>query len=147
MADQKMGFEGLIYYGATPGTLAATRIPETRDMSETFATDKGNTTVREADGSGNPLKPIETESVTVLKYQFDFQVLNVPGNAVIAALIAASFAGNAIAFRTKDFATGKGYDGDVILEHKLGVSLRGEQTLDFTAKPSRDGGRRPQFYV
>lgn len=148
MADQKMSFEGLAYYGtvgSTPG--AGGLIPETRDMSMTFTSEKGSTTVREVDGSGNPVVPVETENVTVLKWQFDFQTLNVPGNAIIAALLAASFAGTPIALRTKDFASGKGYDGDVILEHKQGLSLRGEQTLDFTAKPTRAGGRRPQFYV
>jgi len=147
MAEQKQGWEGRIFYGGTPGVEATTPIPETRDMSETFDTDKGNTTVREVDGGGNPLRPVETESVTVLKYQFDFQTLNVPGNAVIAALLAASYTGSAIAFRSKDYAAGKGVDCDMILSHKLGLSLRGEQTLDFTAKPTRDGGRRPRFYV
>jgi hypothetical protein len=148
MADQKMSFEGLIYYGTVgsrPG--AGGLIPETRDMSMTYSTDKGNTTVRAVDGSGNPLIPIETENVTVRKWQFDFQTLNVPENAIIAALLAASFAGTPIAFRTKDYAAGKGFDGDVILEHKQGISLRGEQTLDFTAKPTRAGGRLPDFYV
>jgi hypothetical protein len=65
----------------------------------------------------------------------------------IAALLAASYAGEPVALRTKDSAAGKGYDGDVILEHKQGMSLGGEQTLDFTAKPTRSAGRRPQLYV
>jgi hypothetical protein len=144
MADneQKMAFEGLIYYGVK-GATAATLIPETRDMSMTFATDKGNTTTRQDDGS----VPIETERVTVRKFQFDFQTLNNPTNAVIAALLAASFAGTPVAFRSKDFTTGKGYDGDVILEHKHGLSLRGEQTLDFTAKPTKSAGRNPTLWT
>lgn len=140
--EQKMGFEGLIYYGVA-GSTAATLIPETRDMSMTFSTDKGNTTARNADGS----VPIETERVTVRKFQFDFQVLNVPDNAVIAALLAASFAGTPVAFRSKDYAAGKGYDGDVVLEHKNAQTLRGEQAIDFTAKPTRSAGRVPVLYV
>lgn len=145
MADQKMGFEGLTYYGPA-GTTAPTEVPETRDCTITYSTDKGNTTVKET-VAGVPVIPIETENVTIRKWQYDFNALNVPGNAVIAALLAASFAGTPIALRLKDFATGKGYDGDVILEHKDGKPLRGEQTLDFTAKPTRAGGRRPQLYV
>lgn len=145
MADQKMGFEGLTYYGPA-GTTAPTEVPETRDCTITYSTDKGNTTVKVTSG-GTPQIPIETENVTIRKWQYDFNVLNVPGNAVIAALLAASFAGTPIALRLKDFAAGKGYDGDVILEHKDGKPLRGEQTLDFTAKPTRAGGRTPQLYV
>lgn len=149
MADQLMAFEGQIFMGAVGATSFPTGsvIPETRDKSMTFATDKGNTTVTEVDESGNSLIPIETENVTVLKWQFDFQTLNVPSNGIIAQLLAASFTGTPIGFRTKDKKAGKGYLGDVILEHKQGLSMRGEQTLDFTAKPTRAGGRRPQFYV
>lgn len=147
MADQKMGFEGSAYYGGTPGVEATTPIPETRDMTETFDADEGDTTVREYDGGGNPLIPVETAAKTKLKWGFDFQTLNVPGNAVIAAMLAASYAGTAIAFRTKDFAAGKGFNGDVTLKHKFTRSLSGEQTIDWTCKPTRAGGRRPEFYV
>jgi hypothetical protein len=145
--EQSMGFEGSCYMGTLGATNPNTYIPETRDMSYDFTTDKGNTTVREADGSGNPLIPIETEANTVLKWQFSFQTLHVPNNATLAALLAHSYAGTPLAFRTKDKQAGKGYLGDVIIEHKHTKTLRGEQAIDWTVKPSRAGGRRPQFYV
>lgn len=143
--EQKMGFEGLTLYGVA-GATATNVVPETRDCTITYATDKGNTTVKNAPG-GTPVIPIETERVTVRKWQYDFNILNVPGNAIVAALLAASFAGTPIALRLKDFVAGKGYDGDVILEHKHGKPLRGEQTLDFTCKPTRSAGRDPQLYI
>lgn len=141
MAEQKMGFEGLVYTG-TANAEATTPIPETRDMAYTLDLDYGDTTARSPDGS----LPIETGEPTCRKWSFDFQALNVPGDAVVAGLIAASFAGTVIALRTKDFVSGKGYNGDVTLTHKLGMSLKGEQTLDFTAKPSRRH-RMPVLYV
>lgn len=144
MADneQKMGYEGIPYYGVK-GTTATTPIPETRDMSITFSTEKGATKTREPDGS----IPIGTERVTGRNWQFDVQVLNVPTDAVVVAMLAAAYAGEPIALRLKDHAAGKGYDGDVTLEFKHGMSLNGEQTLDFTCKPTRSAGRRPQLYV
>ncbi|WP_254512855.1 hypothetical protein [Anatilimnocola floriformis] len=140
--EQKMGFEGQIFYGVA-GNTAGSLIPETRDMSMTYSTDKGNTTARNAAGT----IPIETERVTTRKWQFDFNMLSVPGNEVQAAILAASYAGSPIAFRSKDFAAGKGYDGDVIIEHKLGKPLRGEQTYDVTVKPTRSAGREPVLYT
>ncbi len=145
--SQKMGFEGCSYYGATVGVEATTPIPETRDMAETFDHDNGDTTVREYDGSGNPLIPIETGAKTKLKWGFTFQTLNVPDNAVIAALLAASYAGTPFAFRTKDHKNGKGYNGDAIIKHNFTRSLTGEQVIDWTVSASRAGNRRPQFYV
>jgi len=143
MAEQKMGYEGLIYYGAA-GTTAGTLIPETGDMSITFDIETGDTTTRNADGS----IPIETSQTTGRKWSMDFNCLNVPGNAVIAALLAASFTGTPIAFRDKDYVSGKGYDGDVIVSHKSGRPLKGQQTIDFTVRPTKAGGRPiPSLYV
>lgn len=136
--EQKMGFEGLIYYGAA-GSTAGSLIPETRDMTINFDTEDGDTTSRQADG----LPPIEAGQVTVRKWSMDFGMNVVPGNSIQAAIVAAAYAGNPIAFRSKDFATGKGYDGDVIVKFKHGQPLKGEQSLDFTVRPTKQGGRWP----
>lgn len=73
-------------------------------------------------------------------------MLNKDDDTILAALLAASYAGVPVALCTKDKANGKGYDGDVILKHKHGKPLRGEQTFEFTAEPNSDQ-RAPQLYV
>lgn len=138
----RMGFEGLAFYGPA-GAEATSPIPETRDMSVDYGTTKGNTIVREPDGS----IPNQTENVTARAWSFSLQVLNDSSDAIITAMLAASYVGSPIALRTKDHAAGKGFNGDVILEHKHGKNLAGEQVIDFTAKPTRQAGRRPQYYV
>lgn len=142
MGVTKMGFEGIAYYGVA-GSTAATAITDSADISETFEVEKGNTTVR--GNSSSP--PIETEDVTVRKYSVEITMLNRSTDTVLEALRVAAAAGTPVALRMKDYAAGKGFDGDVTLSMTHGKPLRGEQTIQFTATPTRQSGRDPQLYV
>jgi len=137
----KMGFEGLIYYGAA-GSTASTALTNTRDVSITLDSEDGDTTVR-GDGSS---PPIETTRVTKLKWSCEFTMLMKTADAELEALQVAAAAGNPVALRMKDHSSGKGFDGDVTLTCRDGKPLNGEQTKQFTAKPNGES-RTPQLYV
>lgn len=141
MASKKMGFEGLAYYGVA-GSTAATLLTNTRDMAYNLATDKGDTTVR-GDGTA---PPIGTSRVTRRNFTITFNMVNKEGDTALEAMRVAAYAGTPVAIRMKDYASGKGYDGDVILECDHGKPLGGEQTYDFTAEPN-DDLRTPLPYV
>lgn len=142
MANQKMGFEGLLYYG-TAGTTAATLLENCKDITVTREVEKGNTTVR---GDGT-VAPIETEHVTVRKIQIEFVMLNDSTDTALAALRTASANATAVALRGKDHSSGKGPDGDFTLSESQPWPLNGEQVITFTATPTRGSGRTPQTYV
>src|SRR5687767_4149335 len=141
MPVKKMGFEGEIFYGPA-GTTGPTKITNSRDITETFDTGEGETTVR---GVGTS-PPIETSRVTSRKYGIEWQMVYKSDDTTLLALIAAAVAGNPVAIRTKSFATGKGYDGDMNVKYKHGKPLKGEQTLDFSGTPN-DDSRDPQLDV
>jgi hypothetical protein len=136
-----MGFEGLFYYGAA-GSTASTQITNSRDITESFATDKGSTTIR-GDGSAAPLK---TSRVTGRDYNLKWQSVYKSDDTTLLALIAAAVAGTPVALRTKSYSSGLGVDADFILEFENGKPLAGEQTLDFTATLN-DDNRAPQLNV
>lgn len=140
MAD-KMGFQGKIFYGVA-GATATNEITNSRDINYPYSTTKGNTTVR-GDGS---LPPPDTQSVTRRVATIDWTMINKTTDANLPALLAAAYAGTPVAIRTKDYAAGKGFDGDVVLDVTHGKPLDGEQTYQFTATPNGDL-RAPQFYV
>lgn len=142
MGVTKMGFEGLIYIG-TAGSTAATQITDRADVNITTDADKGNTTIA---GDGSSI-PIETEDVTVLKWSCDITMLVRSTDTTLETLRAAANAGTPIALRMKDYSAGKGFDGDVTFSATHGKPLRGEQTIQFTATPTRQSGRTPQLYV
>lgn len=138
---KRMGFEGKIYYGAQ-GSTAATEITNSRDITESFGTGKGETTTR-GDGSA---PPIETFQVTSRTYSIKWQMTEKSDDTTLAALKAAAVAGTPVAIRTKSYSSGTGIDMDVILEVENGKPYKGEATLDFTGTPN-DDNRTPQFNV
>ena len=141
MAKARMGWEGKIFYGGA-GSTATQEIEQSRDINYEFDTDDGDTTVR---GAGTA-PPIETGSVTARKASITWQMPNRDSDTILTALLTAAFLGNPVALRTKDKAAGKGYDGDAIIKVKHAKPLRGEQMLEFSAKPN-DDNRAPQLYV
>lgn len=141
MPVKKMGFEGEIYYG-TAGSTAATKITNSQDITYTLDIEEGATTVR---GSGSSV-PINTSRVTALTASIQWTSLVKSDDTSIEALRVAAMSGAPVAIRTKDYAAGKGFDGDCILSVTHGKPLKGEQTLQFTAKPN-DDNRTPQLYV
>jgi len=141
MAQKKMGFEGKIFYGAA-GSTASAEITNSRDISYNMDAEKADTTTR-GDGSG---PSIVTERVVALPVSIEWTMLNKVGDTSLEALRVAAYAGLPVAIRTQDHASGKGYDGDVVLSVSHGVPYRGEQTYQFTATPN-DDQRTPQTYV
>lgn len=142
MANQKMGFEGLLYYGVA-GSTASTLITNCKDITVSRDVERGNTTVR-GDGS---VAPIETEQVTIRKLSIEFTMLNDSTDATLESLRAAVAAGSEVALRGKDYSAGKGPDADFTLSQSDPWTLNGEQAITFTATPSRGSGREPQIYV
>lgn len=137
----KMGFEGLAYYGVK-GSTAATLISNRVDLTFDVDPQMAPTTVA---GAGTS-PPVETEGVATIKWSATLKMKNVASDAVLAALRTAAASGNAVAIRLKDYAAGKGYDGDVNVKETFGGNLNGEQTFDFTFTPNGQL-RVPQLYI
>lgn len=137
-----MGFEGLIYEGA-PGAEGTNLIQNSRDITYGFDHGKGNTTVRGA-GTSPPMK---TERVTERVASIEFEMTVKEGDTILTSLLTAAYAGTPRAIRTKHKTSGKGFDGDCTLTVSHGKPLAGEQTLRFTATPTRESGREPNPYV
>lgn len=127
----KMGFEGLAYYGVK-GSTASTLISNRVDMS--FDTDPQMATTTVAGAGTSP--PVETEGVATIKWSATLKMKNVAGDAVLVALRTAAAAGVPVALRMKDYAAGKGCDGDVNVKETFSGNLNGEQTYDFTFTPN-----------
>lgn len=137
----KMGFEGLAYQGmkgSTAGTLITNRVDITFDVDPQMAP----TTVA---GAGTA-PPVETEGVATVKWSATIKMKNVASDGVLSALRTAAAAGGAVALRLKDYASGKGYDGDCNVKESFGGNLNGEQTFDFTFTPNGIL-RAPQLYA
>lgn len=142
MANQKMGFEGILYYGA-PGSTAATQITNCKDITISRDVERGNTTVR----GDSSVAPIETEHVTLRKLQVEFTMLNDSTDTTLEALRVAVATGAGVALRGKDYSSGKGPDADFTLSQSDPWTLNGEQAITFTAVPTRAYGRAPEIYV
>lgn len=137
-----MGFEGILFYGP-PGATATQQITNCKDISVTRDVERGNTTVR----GQSLIAPIETEHVTLLKLQIEWGMLNDSTDTILEALRVAAATGAGVAIRGKDHSSGKGPDGDFTLSQSDPWPLAGEQTITFTAIPTRAHGRAPQIYV
>lgn len=137
----KMGFEGLAYYGVK-GSTAATLIRNRVDVSFDVDPQMAPTTVA---GAGTS-PPVETEGVATIKWSCTIKMKNVAGDAVLLALRTAAASGGQVALRLKDYASGKGFDGDCNVKETFGGNLNGEQTFDFTFTPN---GllRAPSLYI
>lgn len=142
MANQKMGFEGLLYYG-TAGSTASTLIENCKDITITRDVERGDTTVR----GDSTVAPIETQHVSMRKLQIEFTMLNDSTDSTLEALRVAVAAGTEVALRGKDYSSGKGPDADFTLSQSDPWPLNGEQAITFTAIPTRGAGRTPQIYV
>jgi hypothetical protein len=136
-----MGYEGKFYYG-TAGATANLLVENVVDLNYDKDPERGNTTIR-GDGSA---PPIVTSRVTGLKPTITWKMINRTADAALTAFRAAAATGAALALRTKDHSTGKGFDGDMTLSEKEGQPLHGEQTFEFTAEATREL-RQPQLYV
>ena len=141
MANQKMGFEGILYYG-TAGSTASTQLTNCKDITIGGDVERGDTTVR---GSGST-PPVKSSSVTSVALTIEFTMLNDSTDASLEALKVAAAAGTPVALRGKDYSSGKGPDADFNLSVSKPWPLNGEQVVTFTAEADR-GSREPTVYT
>jgi hypothetical protein len=137
-----MGFEGIAYYGAA-GSTASNQITNRRDINYKTTPDKGDTTVA-GDGTAPPVK---TSRVTAIGVSLDITMLDKTNDPILDAFKVAATSGTPIAMRLKSHKTGKGFDGDVILDMEEGAPMNGEKTVKFTCEPTDEGGRQPKLLV
>lgn len=137
----KMAYEGQIFIG-TAGSTASGQLVNFTDANVNLETEMGDTTVT-GDGSAPPIK---TERVTQRSPGGDFTMLNKTGDTLLQTLLTAVYAGAPVALREKDYAAGKGFDGDVNLKVSKGRPFNGNQTLQFTWT-ANDELRAPSLYV
>ena len=142
MANVKMGFEGMLYYGAA-GSTGSTLVENVKDITLNLDVERGDTTVR-GDSSAPPIK---TEDVTSRMAGIEWGMINDATDTALTALMTAAAAGTGIALRLKDHSSGKGPDADFTLSVSHSKPLNGEQLITFTASPSRSYGRAPQRWV
>lgn len=133
MANKKMGFEGKAYYG-TAGSTASTELANTRDIKVPIKLEKGETTVRGT--SGVPKK--SSRATCVDMDGIEITMVNHVGDASLEAMKQAAASGDPIALRLKDYSSGKGFDGDVIVEVDKEWPLKGEQLIRFSCAPNDD---------
>lgn len=141
-ANQKMGFEGILYYG-TAGSTASTQLTNVRDITITRDVERGDTTVRGT--SAGP--PIKTSHVSTRAVNIEVTMLNDSTDASLEAMRVAAAEGYAVALRGKDYASGKGPDGDYTMSESEPWPLNGEQVVTFTCEPTRAHGRDPISYT
>lgn len=140
MAD-KMGFEGILYYGAA-GSTASTQLTGCRDIKFELKTTKGDTMRR----GTSTTAPTATSAVTGFECVLEFDIMNDTSDTSLAAMRTAANTGAAVALRGKDYSAGKGPDSDFILEFSNPWTLKSEQLITITATPYY-GTRAPQNYV
>lgn len=138
----KMGFEGRAYYGAA-GSAGSTDLTGSRDISYSLEPQKGDTTKR----GGGTSPPVKTERVCQIVAAIEITFPNESTDASLEAMKVAAAAGTPIAIRLKDYAAGKGFNGDVTLGMSSPYPLEGEQVVTFTATPTSESGREPLTYV
>jgi hypothetical protein len=138
----KMGFEGILYYGAA-GSTATNQLTNAKDITISGDVERGDTT-RRGDSSGPPIK---SGRVTARIVGIEFQMLNNTSDTYLEAMKVAAAAGTPVALRGKDYAAGKGPDGDFTLGVSKPWPLAGEQVVTITAEPTEESGRTVQPYV
>ena len=131
-----MGFVGKTYWGAA-GTTASTELTIARDVSYKFEPTEGDVSDRAS--------IIELVDVAMVKFSLEIEVNNKDTDPFIAAVRAAAATGGAIAFRTRDKASGYGVDGDFIIGDDEGQPLKDAQRLKISAKPTDKANRLPTW--
>jgi hypothetical protein len=131
---KRMGFEGRLYWGAA-GSTAATELKIARDVSYKLEPTKVDVSDRNS--------IVDLVDAAGIKFTLDFEINNQSTDAFVAAFRTACAAGTAIAFRTRDSASGWGVDGDFIVSDDEGQPLRDAQRIKITCEPTDKNGRVP----
>lgn len=133
---KRMGLEGKLYWG-TAGSTAATELKIARDVSYKLENTEADVSDRNS--------IIDLSDVAGIKFSLEFEVNNQSTDAFVAAFRAAVVAGTAIAFRTRDSASGWGVDADFIVSDDESQPLRDAQRIKVTCTPTDKNGRTPTW--
>jgi phage head maturation protease len=136
MPRKRMGFEGILLWGAAGGT-ASTALSLVRDASYNVSPVYGDTSDRST--------LCNLSDVAGFDFELQFEVSNHDGNAFIAAARAAAVTGEALAFRTRDRAAGWGVDADFCIRLEENQALRDAQRIRIIATPTDKNGRIPTW--
>jgi hypothetical protein len=139
---KKMGYQGLIYYGAK-GSTASQQILNCVDVTYECGVSTGSTTSR---GDGSSV-PIETGEATQLNAKLTFNMIVSTDDTILVALLAAARTGLAVALKYIRSSGLLGLDADCIISVKEGSPLDGEQTVDITVEKLSASDRTPQLNV
>lgn len=131
-----MGFEGELYWG-TAGSTAATELTIARDVSYKWESTEADVSDRSS--------IIDLSDVAGIKFSLEFEVNNDNSNSFISTMRTAVVAGTAVAFRTRDRASGYGVDADFILSVDESQNLRDAQRIKVTAMPTDKNSRTPAW--
>ena len=126
---RRIGFEGKLYWGSA-GSTAATELTIARDVSY-----KAEPVLADTSDRANIS---EHSRATLVKTSIEFEVNNDNSNSFVAAVRAAAVAGTAIAFRTKDYASGWGADGDFNVSIDESQPLKDAQRIKVSASPNNE---------
>lgn len=137
MAKKRMGFEGLLLWGATGGTTAATELTEARDVSYVIESTEADISDRAS--------IIDLMDVAGVKFSIEFELNNKDSSSFISALRTAMIAGTGLPLLTADKAGGWGVDGDFIFSVDEGQPLRDAQRVRVRASPTDKYGRLPSW--
>jgi hypothetical protein len=136
-----MGYEGQVFQGPA-GSTATNQITNARDMKTTHDPQMGDTTTR---GTG-AAPPIETEAPATVKWSLSLNMVNNINDTNLQAILAAHSTNTPIAIRTKNYSSGKGFDGDCNVKAEMGAPLKSEETWDFTFTPNGNY-RQPNLWT
>ena len=129
----KVGYQGLIYYG-TAGTTASTLLTNVEDLNYDTEQERVETTTR-GDSTAIPKK---VEDVVALGCTITWSMFNKTTDNELIALIAAARTGTAVALRTKSWASGLGFDGGLGGEQ---VRFASDDDLEWFAFHQREVAR------
>lgn len=138
MPVKKMGYEGLLYYGAA-GSTAATQVTNSRDIEYAITPTTAPTTIR---GSGSS-PPIETGRTVSRNVTLTWTMVNKSDDSTLTALRAAANSGDPVALRYIPHTGSTGLDADCVISCTNGAPLGGEQTFDFSLVALNDDNRAP----
>ena len=134
----RMSLEAQLFYGAA-GATATTLATNVRDLNSPIDPTAADISMR---GSR-----IALSGAGMIEASLSWESNWSDSDAFVQAMYAAALAGTPVALRTKDYAAGKGWDGDFIISKAdKKEPLKDGQKIDFEAKPTYVS-RYPQLYV
>lgn len=124
----RMGIEGKLYHG-TAGSTAATEVSNCRDVSIEISGVEADISMRAS--------RIALTGLCMVEVSIEWEMNWSDTDASCSTLFGALANGTVLALRTKDYASGKGFDGDVVItKGPKKEPLKEGQKITFTAKPT-----------